>query len=606
MTRWASTNPVNGRRVGSLSVQVLAVLLAGGLAGSAPAQVPVQQNGRLFDRNPQVGSGGYNYARPLSPLIAGNAIASGNVRGGLALRSYSPISAPTSFRASLGSSYLGAFRRDSVSVADSGSPYISPLGTPYYDPSRTVATSGFLSGQYSGAALQVGPLPVLGGRMTMPSGVAGPLDLRLIAGMGVGAGASRRSPNPLEAQITGLTPGVSPELSSTIFGPTPPAVLPSSRVGADLGIGLTQLPQREQRRLDSLGPQDAPLLVEPLGSRPPLGTPLEFVQQGVTQRIPTPEYVDPFAPAGEESAVLVPGPLGVEPPVETVEPVTPAPVPSPSLVRVRDISVLPGYDVFTDMQLARSLELDAGASWWEQMQAAIRESPAAAEMLDEQAKMQSQEFIDQVRNAPITTFHGRGASALNNELLKAESLLEIGRYYEAARRYDAAHHLAPLNPLPLIGKGNALLAAGEYLSAAVALVQGFERYPELTEFTFDLQALMGGGETVDIRRADLLRRLRGHEDPQLRFLLGYLEYYAGDQESGLENFEKAAAADPSGSIISHFPAMLRAEGHLPPPKLSPADAPVPSSPGRPEMRGRDDSRSGAGVRPPTPPKGEEP
>ncbi|MFH1748568.1 MAG: hypothetical protein ABIG44_16155 [Planctomycetota bacterium] len=553
---------------------LLAILLLTSALAGARAQVPMQQTGRLFDRNPQVGSGGYNYARPLSPLIPGNTIATGNVRGGMALRGYSPIGDPTSFRAGLGTSTLGAFRRDSVSVADYGSVYGSSLTTPYYDPSRTVPTVGFLSGQYGQATPRIGPLPSPG-RSSTPLGVPGPLDLRVGAALGTDRGVSQRDSDPLRAQIVGLSPGQSPELSSSIFGPLPSTMMPSMRLDQNLTTGLSQLPEVSERSSTLLAPYQTPRLDEPLGSRPPLGTPLEYIRSRETSRVTGPEQTDPFAAQPSDEADLVPGPLGAVPPESAAAPAPTRETLLPGDLRLRDISVLPGYDVFTDMQLARTLEADPSAGWWEQMQAVIRTEPAAAAILDEQATLQAQEFIEQVRNSPIRTFHGAGPSVMNDELLKAESLLEIGQYFEAVRRYDVAHRQNPLNPLPLIGKGNALLAAGEYLSAVVALVQGFERYPEMTEFAFDLQALMGGGEIVDIRRADLMDRLRSREDPQLRFLLGYLEYYSGNQESAMQNFEKAAANDPSGSIISRFPEMLRREMRLPPPKLPPADSPLP-------------------------------
>jgi tetratricopeptide (TPR) repeat protein len=219
--------------------------------------------------------------------------------------------------------------------------------------------------------------------------------------------------------------------------------------------------------------------------------------------------------------------------------------------------------------------------------------------------MQAQEFVGQMLQSPVETFHGRGDSALNNELLKAESLLEIGEYYEAVRRYEVAQRLDPLNPLPLIGKGNAFLAAGEYSSATGALIRGFERYPELVEFNFDLTALMGGREIVDIRRADIMRRLAGRDDARLRFLLGYLEYYAGNRESGMANLERAAELDQGSSIISRFPAILRRESALPPPKLLDALPPVPEqSPGGPPPlpRSRIDEGRPNAVGPPTEPE----
>jgi tetratricopeptide (TPR) repeat protein len=180
---------------------------------------------------------------------------------------------------------------------------------------------------------------------------------------------------------------------------------------------------------------------------------------------------------------------------------------------------------------------------------------------------QSQEFITTMLETPIHTFVGRGASAVNDQLLRAEALLETGRFFDAADRYETAHMLDPANPLPLIGKGHALLAAGEYLSAAVYLIRGLERFPELSRFRVNLEALIGGGEIIDIRRADIMARLKRLEDPRLRFLLGYIEVHTGMRESGLENLDRAARQAKPGSLIARYPAMLRGEGPLPPPKL---------------------------------------
>ena len=78
--------------------------------GQAPVDTRVNlridrsvQTGRVLDVNPQLGAGGYNYTRPMSPLTVGNLAASGIAGGGLSLRSFSPIGDPTAFRAPLGS-----------------------------------------------------------------------------------------------------------------------------------------------------------------------------------------------------------------------------------------------------------------------------------------------------------------------------------------------------------------------------------------------------------------------------------------------------------------------------------------------------------------------
>ena len=595
-----------GRRRGAWVPWAAAAAVAWGcliVSAQVQYQPPVQQNGRLFDRNPQLGSGGYNAARPVSPLIMGNALTTGNMRGGMSFRGFSPINDPTAFRGSLGSTSLSAFRRDSVSAADTYGLYSGLGGTPYYDPSRTVATGSFLSGQYTQPAPQVGPLSGSANPLLTPGGFGAPLDLRLDTRVNVSRGSTEPGAAPvlgdLRSQIVGLRPAA-PELSSSIFGPKTRG---ASRTQAETGQYGVEIPfsqplpiQLQRDDWNAMNWQRRDLEDVP-GSRPPLGTPLEAVQSDRLRGFPIEPGQESLTQTTGEETALVPGPLNVWPEQAAVQGYaggeSDAGVSPRYTSWVRDASILPGYDVFTDMQLALSLAGDPGANWFEDMQAAIRKDPQLAPLLMEQADMQSREFVDSMLSSPIQTFHGRGESPKNNEVLKAESLMELGRYYEAVRRYDAAHRMDPLDPLPLLGKANALLGAGDYRSASLALVQGFERYPELTQFSFDLSALIGGREIIDIRRADLLQRLDDREDPRLRFLLGYLEYYAGDtqlKDSALENFEKAAQSDRDGTIISRFPALLRGEGTPPPPKLPGVEPLEPEEiPGRdvpPPPRGR--------------------
>ncbi|RMF79036.1 MAG: hypothetical protein D6744_09495, partial [Planctomycetota bacterium] len=149
------------------------------------------------------------------------------------------------------------------------------------------------------------------------------------------------------------------------------------------------------------------------------------------------------------------------------------------------------------------------------------------------------------------------------------------------------------------GKGHAALASGDYQSAAVYLLRGFERFPALTRFKIDLESLLGGGEIVDIRRADLMRLLQANDDPRLRFLLGYLEVYGGHRESGLEHLRAAADGAPFGSILRRFADMVAGEEPPPPPSL-PATPPRETIPatgdGAPDAAGRPETRP-AGVEP---------
>lgn len=587
---FASDARLHGGRLIGLGGAVLLVLFWAVTASRAQHPVDwrvdmsVRQDGRLFDANPRLGGVRYNYARPLSPLVGGNAFASGLVGGGLSLRSFSPIADPTAFRASLGSGALAAFRRDSVSVSTAGDRLAGwGFAQPYYDPATTVGTAGFLQG------------------LTAPSdvrtGSPKPLDLRIPQRVDLLAHGRYNPP---------VAPGSVPEPESaaratlsSIFGLEPPPLpLPLDTEPPDAwrrepgsetvdtwwrrprGETLQRGPERA-----AAGAQDTPAarmfrdrsLPDPAEA---LATPLDVMLR--SDRYPRPGLIEPGSKepppwaGGVRGGVLRPG-LIVPPPVEEGQEPAVAKLPEPGPT---DASLLPGFDVFTDMRLALALSEDPGAAWFREMLEQVRSQPDPQREIERELARDSQEFVDRMLNTPLETFTGSGASAVNDHMLKAEALLEIGHYAEAAERYHAAHVLDPANPLPLLGKGHALLASGDYRSAAYALIQGLERFPEMARFSIDLARLMGGGEIVDIRRADIMKRLEQRESTELRFLLGYLEYHGGNREAGLANLDRAAWADRSGSIITRYPAMLRGEGLLPLPKISddrPAE-PLPDVP----------------------------
>ncbi len=566
--RWTTT-----RCLGRFSL--LTVLLAL-TAASARAQYPVDQQanmnsawtaqtGRLLDVNPQIGGSPWNYTRPASPLLGGNLSASGVLGRGMSLRSVSPISDPTALRMSLGSGSLYTFRRDSVSAA-SPALGMGALAQPYYDPATTAATAGFLQG-YAGG-------------MATPREGAGPLDLRLQMRMSVQRVNLGMGPNPLapvalpEPAWTSSTwrPAAT---ASSIFGTEPPPL--PLLIGPE-DARSRQLPREETvlGLLRGQGEADQDLFdarvrhaAEALAT--PLGTALRdelYPQLGL--RMPEAEP----SPWGGRGGLVVPELSAGAP--ETAMPGRP---------RITDPSVMPGYDVYNDLRLALFAAQDPNAPALAEMQEMLRAQPELAMQLDERAALNVAAYLQQTLSTPLRTLTGGGASALNDHMLKAESLMDIGHYGEAAARYESARRAGPTNPLPLIGKGHALLAAGEYRSAAFVLLKGLGLFPELTRFAIDLQDLMGGGEIVDIRRADIMKLLKQRENPELRFLLGYLEYHSGDRERGLENLRKAAEDLSASALIARYPGLLRGEGAMPVPKLwddnsgAPEPLLLPESPG---------------------------
>lgn len=499
---------------------------------AAHAQRQVPGDGRLFERNTQIGGDSRIDMRINSPFLIGNYAASGNLRGGYALRSFSPISDPTAFRASLGSSTLSSFVRDSVSVSDAYNPGRFGPYQPYFDPARTAPTAGYLSAfgrsEPSGGGSSL--------RITAPS-VASPLASRIDPRVGSPMpGSSIASPGDSAASsIFGVQrfgepgatreslPGVTPMRPGFGPGPLPGDVSPDARPRPSAAIDqrIRQPSIASPLRLD-LNAQLRGKPQDMLASR-----------QLVWERAAT----NPDA-----STAATPAPA--------------APAPSARGPAPRDPSALPGYDLFTDMQIAMSLRNDPDADWFNDMKRALAASPTEAQNAQTAAAESSAQFMDRVLKARVKTFVAGGASALNDSLLKAESLMQIGAYYDAAVEYERARAFAPTNPLPLIGRANAYIAAGEYASAANNLLLGFDRYPDVATLDLDLASLLGGAETIDLRRAELMRILERNEDARLRFLLGYLEYYGGDRERGLENLKRAAAASDAGSVMRRLPRLL--------------------------------------------------
>lgn len=520
----------------------LAALLALFFAASAFGQNSLNQSGNLFDANPRVGGGGSNFdVRATSPLTVGNLGATGNLRFGQSIRSFSPISDPTSFSAPLGSAALSNFRRDSFGAGDLSR--FSTGAQSYYDPARTAKTATFLNqnpprqlGARADAVNKTSSVGVPG----IP-GWANPLDQRLDTSVDFTPRSTYRP------------------TTSNLFGTRVP-LLPSPAQQIQDGLARSGIinttstdPRTMYRSATDAGMADSALI----GARPAVGSPLDVVLRGQNvNMMPSDDNRPDIISAPRD--ITAGGLPGVKPPTPsargTQQPVN---VASQNRPRITDPSILPGYDKFNDMRLALALRRDPTAAWFDEMKEAAVSDPTLKEQVQEITDLRATDFLNQMLSKPLATFVGKGASEVNNQMLRAEAFMDMGEYYQAASRFDAAAGLDATNPLPLIGKAHALIAAGDYLPASVALLRGLELFPDAATFSIDLEKLMGGAETVDIRRADIINRLKDGEDARLRFLLGYLEYHSGNRESGLANLDRAAARSIGNSIIVRYADMLR-------------------------------------------------
>ncbi len=170
-------------------------------------------------------------------------------------------------------------------------------------------------------------------------------------------------------------------------------------------------------------------------------------------------------------------------------------------------------------------------------------------MRTEQQREYASRLVAERMKTPIRSLAGQRQTQVDRLLARAEEQMHKAQYYRAAEIYGGVAATVPDNALAWLGRANALLAAGEYVQAYVALEQGIERFPQLLTYDLDLPSLVGNREILDIRRAEIEKTLAGTSDYRLGFLLGYLEYYSGQREAGLRTMQKAVQAMPAGSIL---------------------------------------------------------
>jgi len=492
------------------------------LASVAIGQVRPVQTGRALDANRQLGSGGYNPARPVSSGLSGNLIISGNVTGGRAFRGFSPIRSTSELFVGVPSSSLSDFVRDSIGLPDVAAGQSAFTFRPFFFPSRTVASPA-------------GPPP----RPLFASGIS----------------------SAARAQQLNALPRVTPLTATRQIGPVTAALPPDGQYWQPTGVGMfrpdimTGLPRGlelvEARAVKAALPRPAD--TETAAESP------EAPEQAAGQTAVPPE--SPLAQiAGQPPTTAH---FAMERPA--VQPVEPGAAAPPAAGGAEP-------DLLATMQQT--------AQWLRRGE--ISELPAATVRPEDDPRLQRQDLTEaqrqylltQIRREqasrllqhrlerPIRTLVGSTHDARVDRLLaQAEQAMRDGKFYLAASSYAAVISLKPDNFLAWVGRANALLAAGEYLSAYLALERALERFPEILLFNFDLPALLGKPDVLDLRRAELDRILAGRDDYRLRFLLGYAEYFSGLKQTGMQILRHAAeSAPPNSPVVKAFRALAARKG----------------------------------------------
>lgn len=584
----------------------LVVLLT---AGSAFGQVDHRVNrgnelgtGRALDSNPAVGGSGVN--QPATGFNAGyqaHSIISGNYSGLARFHDSSPVISTNQFREALPSAGLSRFYGQSVGLQNIR-PYEVSTPTYYFGRQETVSDLGYLrSGLNAPAssALQspfAAPPRLFSPITAQPSGLQ-PTTFEPGAPSGASTsdfGVFQRSvaPPSVNSNLSPPATAYTGAASSSIFGP-PRSISP---LGSTLPGGLSAL---DIRLRDTLSEEGAAswenVAVEPAADP---SSEAEHTRSAVTgapgglkqdeARFPgaAPGAFPGDARAAREPTVPPSPTLGSRllkpdgtPLADRASSGRPAPAAGAPGSPPPDLGVNRFADLQRAIQTARGLgvrdlafkpsesggeapvalppadkpaeESAAPVPETARSRALIRRSDTAIADLASAARW-AKELLEE----PVTTFVTTSPDEFNGYMAQAEMALQAGNYYRAAGRYEIAHLLSPNDPLPLLGRGHALAAAGDYWSAANALRRGIELFPEIAAFRLDLVSLVGQPDIFDRRRADLEERLAHSEQYELRFLLGYLELYSGMPDDGLRNIEEAAKNAPPGSIIAEFPSLL--------------------------------------------------
>lgn len=508
---------------------------------AAPGQVSGPIDYRVGDANNQLGSNGRDPRVPSGfGLSTANLFVTGNVTAGRSFRAFSPIRdanslAINSVTTGTTTSLLSDFRRDSVGLPDVLWGRTPAITSPYFSREQTATSLGTLAAGFNRPRT-----PGSDGVFAIPQPTAAYTSIRFGAPYAPELGWPR-FPTALPAgQLTLAPPAASPFME-----PIGTYRRTETDGGERLGFGLSPIGgpfDPTTPRFPIIGPTEkaatteaerrGPVPLEPVDLLSPPARLLDRqADSGLAQ--------DPFAESDPLS-----GRQSIEPVEE--QGVEPAAVEFPRFAPR-------GANVYEDMVVAYSFMVEQQERGTE-----VREQLATEPSLGAQYE-ESLSAARQIMEEPAQTHAGSAADAVQQYIRAAEERLRDGEYYQARSLYQRAAVLDRRNPLVLMGQGHAMLAAGEYYSAAQKLSRAVELFPAIAFFKLDLTRFITEPDLLEKRRADLERRLERREDYRLRFVLGYAEYYSGLEKYGLENLRQAAEQASEHSGIARLHGLLTME-----------------------------------------------
>ncbi len=556
----------------------------------------VHGSGQALDSNPGLYTGRLNpSANTFDGGLRADALITGNMTGLGRFHDSTPIVHSNQFRDTLPSAGLSNFQAMSVGIGDIRSRYV-PTPTLYYGSQEFVSDVGVirqglnapgssrLASPYVPLTRPAAPstLSITDARAFLNVPFSGERDSTWssdLQPLGVIRQEVRTPDDPLAEAIRAMQPSYEAATSSSIFGAPRPAepildadVLRRSnllrkmenarddeRKASDREAILRRW-ESEQRASDALLVDKNAAAQSGAAGKSSYGIQQLDPGQTALKTQPQAEPADGFRRTDESTSQL--GSLGADRFADLYRAI--------QIVDQLGIRNL-GFKL-TDQPTGEAAEAAPGTSPPTQTGTPVghAESAPKQRMTRQEAKQLSATLANATRWAgetlenPITSFAGRYDDRLNQAMAAGEAALRGGKYYEAVRYFDVACTIDPGNPLPMLHRGHALVAAGDYVSASLSLQRGIERFPQIAAFRLDLPAMAGKSTIFDIRRADLEKKIAIADHYEMRFLLGYLELYSGLPELGLKDLQRAADMAPQDSVVRLFNDLILGRRELPP------------------------------------------
>lgn len=531
---------------------VLAASLA--MVVPATAQFAPGMDGRAIDANNQVGSGGRNRAVQQTFFNSSNLYVTGNVALGRSFQGFSPIRDSSSLFISLPTSGIGFFQRDTIGLGDVIGNRTAATASPFFNPAQTVTSiRGIQQGLNApGSSVPRATTTIPQGDILQPYGARPGI---LSYGQGFqqpvvpNSSIYDRNNMPLINRLyeTNQSDLISrlqtpPLYGQTEINTTPLGAGQPDPFGLEEGLQRDTNPlTRNTRLISSL--ENGPTSEEMLANSRDLLSPTSLAPKLFAQ-----EPQEPFRDTLTGRALPPPPRYAAQDSNIAVDPASGLLTPISPITRrdrvSRIASNIADWDTGTTTPIT---EPGAEGVQDDQPPLDVPTAPNVAGLAE-----RYEDAMNAIR--PSDPFDAKDSESLRvNQLINnAEMHITRGEFYEASNQYNLAVSFEPENAYIRFDYAHALLAAGEYLTAVRQIESAVEMIPSMRDFRPDFAAFSKTPETIDIRRADLERRLARQEDYRLRFLLGYTEYYTGLEKFGLPNLKKAAAHAPAGSVIEQF------------------------------------------------------